>query len=167
MKLSNKGFTLIELLTVVLIIGILTSIALPNYSRSIERSRAVEAMAVIKSLNDATYAYYAAHQECPPSFSKLIVEMPGAGNSKTAVGKTFTYKLGENIGNAATNRIFGTSCASATAIRNAGDYKFRIWNPYQTGTGGKRSLACKGENEKSIGICDSLDLLEGTPPAGF
>ena len=63
MKLSNKGFTLIELLTVVLIIGILTSIALPNYSRSIERSRAVEAMAVIKSLNDATYAYYAAHQE--------------------------------------------------------------------------------------------------------
>ncbi len=166
MKLSNKGFTLIELLTVVLIIGILTSIALPNYSRSIERSRAVEAMAVVKSINDATYAYYAAHQECPPSFSKLIVEMPGAGNSKTAVGKTFTYKLGDTIGGS-TNRIFGTSCASATAIRNAGDYKYRIWNLYKTGTGGKRSLVCKGEKEKSIGICDSLDLLEGTPPANF
>lgn len=167
MKLSKQGFTLIELLTVVLIIGILTSIALPNYSRSIERSRAVEAMAVIKSINDATYAYYAAHLECPPSFSKLIVDMPGAGNTKTVVGKTFTYKLGENIGTAATNRIFGTSCASATAIRNAGDYKYRIWNPYKTGTGAKRSLACKGENEKSIAICDSLDLLEGTPPANF
>ncbi len=160
MKRSNKGFTLIELLTVVLIIGILTSVALPSYTRSIERSRAVEAMSSIKAINDAIYTYYAKHQECPTTFDQLIVDVPGGGNSGVATGKNFSLKLGGD----GTSRIFGTNCSSVVAVRSAGDYEYRIWNPYTSDTHAKRSLACKGENEKSIGICDSLDLLSGTPP---
>lgn len=157
---SNKGFTLIELLTVVLIIGILTSVALPNYTRSIERSRAVEAMSAIKAINDAIYTYYAKHQQCPTTFDQLIVDVTGGGNSSVAVGKNFSFKLGGD----GSSRIFGTNCSSVVAVRQAGSYEYRIWNPFTSGTGGKRSLACKGENDKSIGVCDSLDLLSGTPP---
>lgn len=49
----KKGFTLIELLVVILIIGILSSVAMPQYRRSVERTRVAEAQTLLRAIYDA------------------------------------------------------------------------------------------------------------------
>ena len=57
----KRGFTLIELLVVVLIIGILSSVALPQYTKAVKKARAVEAVTGTKALADALNVYYIAN----------------------------------------------------------------------------------------------------------
>ena len=52
---NKKGFTLLELLVVVLIIGILASIALPQYTRAVEKAKLSEALTTLKSIENSLY----------------------------------------------------------------------------------------------------------------
>jgi prepilin-type N-terminal cleavage/methylation domain-containing protein len=52
-KRSHKGFTLVEIMIVVLIIGILLAIAVPNFIRARESSRAKSCVANLKQIESA------------------------------------------------------------------------------------------------------------------
>jgi prepilin-type N-terminal cleavage/methylation domain-containing protein len=73
MKNTKKGFTLIELLVVVLIIGILAAVALPQYQKAVEKSRAQEAFTVLKSLWQANEVYFMANGTYAPDLASLDV----------------------------------------------------------------------------------------------
>jgi prepilin-type N-terminal cleavage/methylation domain-containing protein len=67
-KPSLRGFTLIELLVVVLIIGILATIALPQYQLAVAKSRMSEGIIVLKNIKQATDNYELITGKKPDSF---------------------------------------------------------------------------------------------------
>ena len=98
MKRNNitykKGFTLIELLVVVLIIGILSAVALPQYRRSIEASRATEAKILLRSLSDAAKRVRLDTGCYPENFSALDIQVPGTKvNNSTYYTRDYKYQF--------------------------------------------------------------------------
>jgi len=92
-----KGFTLIELLVVVLIIGILSAVALPQYQQAVEKSRAAEALSLVRSLRQAQEAYYLANGVYTSNINDLDVSVPGSdavyGGVARRRTKWFSYAL--------------------------------------------------------------------------
>ena len=64
----KKGFTLIELLIVMVIVGVLVTIALPKYYASMERGRAVEGINNLRAISDAANAQYLLNGNAYPNF---------------------------------------------------------------------------------------------------
>ena len=52
----KKGFTLIELIVVIIIVGILASVGLTQYTKVVEKGRAAEARLILGSLRTAEIA---------------------------------------------------------------------------------------------------------------
>lgn len=77
-KNMKRSFTLIELLIVVLIVGILATVALPRYTKVIEKVRLTEAVVMVKALADAMELYYIESGKWPSQYqdAELLIGVP-------------------------------------------------------------------------------------------
>ena len=56
--LKNRGFTLLEILVVVIILGILASLAIPVYSNQMTKAYAHESYLILHNIREAATLYY-------------------------------------------------------------------------------------------------------------
>jgi general secretion pathway protein G len=72
--LTHRGFTLIELVVVMAIIGLLLTIALPQYFHSIERGKGQVEQQNMAVIRDAIDKYYGDNGQYPDSLEDLVTK---------------------------------------------------------------------------------------------
>jgi len=91
MRLNNKGFTLLEIIIVIIIIGVLASLALPRLLNTVQSTYAGEAwqnISVIRGAIDRCNMLINDYQNCD-TLADLDIADPG-----TATNAHFTYGMG-------------------------------------------------------------------------
>lgn len=145
----KQGFTLIELLVVVLIIGILSAIALPQYEKSVNKARGAEAVIAAKTVADSANLFFLERRQYPTSLSELTIKAPSLEYfTLTAAqdGATSKYKI-ELDSNTAYAKVV-VKCTRGKVVAR-----------YCTGTECGDFFSCKDSSNTSEGVADTDCLL--------
>lgn len=145
----KKGFTLIELLVVVLIIGILSSVALPQYQKAVLKSRSAEAWANLKNLNMAVNAY------CLEGGSDgTLASVRDNLSVDVKDSKNFAYTGAIACNNGVNNY---NNAYIYAEWQGSGNYNFKLGLNPKTGY-----RSCEGTSCKDIGFTKYVGASDGT-----
>lgn len=110
----QRGFTLLELLMVVIIIGILASIAIPQYFRAAERARAAEALQINATIRGGELRYKAQDPGDNLTFDLNLLDVSVPGFGGVPVSNLWVYSVDTGTGNAIATRVGGGTFNGAT-----------------------------------------------------
>jgi len=150
-----SGFTLVELLVVVLIIGILAAVALPQYNLAVEKSRAAEALVILKNAQQAMIVDYLEKGSNEASAPQDILEFSGgewAESLEAFCTKNFNYDFGDETWLSA-DRILNAS--GICPLIGSTPYALVLQTPF-AGEGWENGKYCYAFDNLGYKVCKSL-----------
>ena len=142
-ELNKKGFTLVELLVVIVILGVIMSIAIPSITSSIERSKDKQKTQIIKLIESAGELYVDKHKNTVQQGKSITLDdlIEDGLITKEEMKDPFNEKR--------------TLCGHLSYNETEGV----LWQPDENSEACSCSASgtcCTLENENSIKVCVSL-----------
>ncbi len=90
---AKSGFTLVEILIVVVILGILAAIVIPQFTEASTEAKLSSLCTDLQTLRSQIELYKIQHNDVPPSFAGFVAEMTTYSDidGNTAAAKTAVF----------------------------------------------------------------------------
>ncbi len=161
---KRAGFTLIELLVVVLIIGILASVALPQYQTAVVKSRLAAALPLAKAVKDAQEIYRLANGNYVMSLQELQdLDFPNcsSGSRRNQLRcANDLYIQDDAVGNMSGGSVTYRYCTRNTSWgecwSNSTSPAITLYYDNHADVNKRGRKLCTAANEKEQRVCKSL-----------
>ena len=89
MKSKRSGFTLVEILIVVVILGILAAIVIPQFTEASTEAKLSSLCTDLQTLRSQIELYKIQHNDVPPSFANFVAQMTAQTDITGAAGTDY------------------------------------------------------------------------------
>jgi general secretion pathway protein G len=118
---AKSGFTLVEILIVVVILGILAAIVIPQFTEASTEARASTLVSDLQTMRSQLELYKIQHRDTLPALATFTAQMTTYSDidGNTNAAKTAVFKFGPYLQKIPTNP-FNTANTIAAAVPTAG-----------------------------------------------
>lgn len=148
---KKSGFTLMELLSVVVILSVLTSVAIPQYIKSVHRTEAANALMTLKTIYDSAKRYQSSFDSWPSSFqgldTKLLLTTTDTSDPWYGTSGAYQYSFPANAVRA---------CRVKAGENGSPQNLYCLQATYTFGSSSPNTYTCSSSVEKYQNMCASL-----------
>ena len=120
MKQSTRGFTLVEILIVVIILGILAAIVIPQFTNASNDARSNSTASTLQTIRSQIELFKIQHTDVPPASTAIWTVLGGKTNVADTTQAVATGTFGPYVQSTPVNPINGKSTFTTSAAAGYG-----------------------------------------------